>query len=73
MPYKLVFKDISGYYEPCCYCNTQRCGGCNVPYTEEMTVEKILNELKLDSNNTLFSEDRRGNSGKELQLNVVWH
>ena len=20
MPYKLIFKDISGYYEPCYYC-----------------------------------------------------
>jgi hypothetical protein len=37
-----------------------------------MTVGEILKTLKLDSNNTLFSEDRRV-SGKEFQIEIIWH
>lgn len=38
MPYKLVFKDISGYYDDCGYCGQNRCGGCPVPFTDQITV-----------------------------------
>lgn len=72
MPYKLVFKDISGFMEDCKYCGQQRCSGCNVPYSDEASVENIFQNLKLTTNDTLFSEDRKI-SGKEFQIEVVWH
>jgi hypothetical protein len=73
MPYKLVFKDISGYYDDCNYCGQNRCGGCTVPFTDQITIQKILTDnLKLESNDTLFSSDRY-KSGKELQVQIVWH
>lgn len=38
MPYSLVFKDVSSYYENCFYCDQQRCDGCPVPYTDDFTI-----------------------------------
>ena len=32
MPYRLTFKDISGYYDECHYCGESRCNDCMVPY-----------------------------------------
>ena len=32
MPYRLTFKDISGYYDNCHYCGESRCNDCMVPY-----------------------------------------
>lgn len=72
MPYKLVFKDICGYGENCQYCGQSRCGGCMIPLTAEITVGTVLKNLNLESNNTLFSDDRRI-QGKELQIEVIWH
>lgn len=72
MPYKLVFKDISGYMEDCKYCGMRQCSGCNVPYSEEATVATILANLKLTANDSLFAEDRRV-SGKEFQVEMVWN
>lgn len=71
-PYKLVFKDISGYMEDCKYCGLRQCSGCNVPYSEEATVTTILGNLKLTANDSLFADDRRV-SGKEFQVEIVWH
>lgn len=72
MPYKLVFKDIAGYGENCNYCGRMRCGGCHVPFKEDITVDEILKNLKIDTNNTLYSDDRKV-SGKEFQVEVIWH
>lgn len=33
MPYKLLFKNVSGYWEDCIYCGVSRCPGCPVPYS----------------------------------------
>lgn len=67
MPYKLTFKDISGYYEECHYCEDSKCGGCAVPFTD-FTIEQILTKnLKLASNDTFFGSDVM-KKGKELQL-----
>ena len=39
MPYRLVFKNISGYQEYCCFCGQNRCAGCPIPYTDMLTIE----------------------------------
>jgi ubiquitin carboxyl-terminal hydrolase 4/11/15 len=72
-PYKIQFKDITGYWDECHYCGEQRCNGCTVPYSDEITIEAILTQkLKLKSNNTLFTDDYKSN-GKELIIKVVWN
>jgi hypothetical protein len=64
MPYRLVFKDISGYYEACHYCAQQRCGGCSVPYIDAMTIEELMSKIPVTSNDTYFNDDRT--KGKEF-------
>lgn len=72
MPYKLQFKDISGYYQDCFYCEDSKCGGCMVPFSDS-TVNTILNKnLNLTTNDTFYSSDI-STKGKELQLQIVWH
>jgi len=65
MPYRLVFKNIGGIYDPCFYCRENRCDGCAIPYTEMLTIEELLKKVKLQSNDTYFYEDRLIR-GKEL-------
>ena len=72
MPYKLCFKDVTGYNESCLYCGQLRCNGCPVPFKEDATVNDILSNLKISNNDTLFSNERLI-AGKEFQLEVVWH
>jgi hypothetical protein len=57
MPYRLVFKDISGYYDLCFYCGQSRCGGCPVPYIDAMTIEEVMNKISIKANDTFFSDD----------------
>jgi hypothetical protein len=71
MPYRLCFKDVSGYYESCKYCGQMRCNGCPVAY-KDMTINEILDSFKIDYNDTLFSDERIV-AGKEFQVEVVWH
>ena len=72
MPYRIVFKDISGYYESCYYCGQSKCSGCSVPYTDAMTIQETLSKINLQANETFFSEEKM-TRGKELQIQVVWH
>lgn len=65
MPYRLVFKDISGYYEACYFCGQQRCGGCAVPYTQALSIEELLNKINTTSNESYFSDDKQ-TRGREL-------
>jgi hypothetical protein len=70
-PYRVIFKDISGYCAPCLYCGQLRCGGCQVPFVNEITVQQIFDKIKLEHNDTLFSQNMQ--SGKEFQIQVIWH
>ena len=38
MPYKIVYKDISSYWSNCYFCDEQRCDGCAVPYSKDITI-----------------------------------
>lgn len=67
MPYKLLFKRISGYYEPCNYCNSTKCTNCTLPYSDQFTIDSQLDKLKLTNNDTYFSE-LRSSRGKELEI-----
>lgn len=72
MPYRLVFKDISGYYDSCFYCGQSKCGGCTVPYIDAMTIDELMSKTPAKTNDTYFSDDIR-TKGKEFQVQVVWH
>lgn len=65
MPYRIVFKDISGYYESCHYCGQSKCSGCTVPFTDAMTIQEVLSKINLLANETFFSDDRQ-TRGKEM-------
>lgn len=71
-PYKLLFKDVSGYYEDCHYCGESRCGGCAVPFRDDTTINELLGKLAIDANDTLFLENNKLR-GKEFQVTFIWH
>lgn len=56
-PYRVYFKDISGWNQNCQYCDSRRCDGCPMPYNNDFKVEDIFEKLKLNSNETLFEDD----------------
>lgn len=71
-PYKLSFKDVSGYFENCSFCGNKNCENCTVPRDDSKTVADALDSLNLEHNDTFYS-DERSKSGKELQLMCIWH
>jgi ubiquitin carboxyl-terminal hydrolase 4/11/15 len=71
-PYTLHFKNISGTWSNCEYCNQTKCSGCPVPFTDEITIGKILDNIKQDSANSFYNNNLKVR-GKELILQAVWH
>jgi hypothetical protein len=72
MPYTVNLEDISSYYDNCSYCDERKCEGCRCKYTEDFKVKDLLNQIKLEHNDTFFSTNK-SDVGKELKLNVVFH
>lgn len=72
MPYEIRLVDISGYYQACYFCNKNRCGGCVLEFSEEGKINDLFKAAGIESNVALFSSDRFS-SGKEVQIEVVWH
>jgi len=64
-PYRLEFKNIASYMENCQFCNRNKCDGCPIPYNSSKKVQDILDVLKLEGNDTLFSDKMRVR-GKEF-------
>ena len=56
MAYQLEFKNTGGVYMSCKFCNRQQCKGCLVPYTNDETMNDLLNNFGLNRNDTLFSD-----------------
>lgn len=57
MPYEIYFKNVAGYYEDCHFCGQRNCSNCAVPFTEAVTVEALLKNFGLTTNDTFFSDD----------------
>ena len=72
MAYQLEFKNTGGMYVSCKFCDKQQCKGCLVPFTNDETMNDLLNKYNLTRNDTLFS-DLMYQRGKEVICQVTWH
>jgi hypothetical protein len=72
MPYTVNLEDVSSYYDNCAYCDGRKCEGCRLKYTEDFKVKDLLNQIKIEHNDTFFS-DNKAECGKEIILNCVFH
>ena len=72
-PYRLEFKNkYPNTYNPCKYCQMQRCRGCTVPFLSTSTISDVFESLKISSNTSLF-EKEASLRNSDLSINVVWN
>ena len=64
MPYALKIKNISGYMEPCVFCQDKKCDGCPLPYTDNKTYNDLLNDAGITSNSSFFADYSSLKKGK---------
>ena len=72
MPYSLRLKNLTGYYEPCQFCNDQRCEGCPLPYTSEQDYFSLLRKIGAETNCSYYPENYQRKGRNEVIIEVVW-
>lgn len=55
--YCLRVKNMTGYMEPCHWCQDRRCDGCPLPFVENITYNDLLIKLGSSSNDSFYSSD----------------
>jgi hypothetical protein len=71
--YCLRIKNMTGYMEPCHWCQDKRCEGCPLPFDANMTYNDMLMKVGNSSNESFYSSDAYKRGKQDLILDVVWN
>jgi hypothetical protein len=65
---------MTGYMEPCHFCDDRRCDGCPLPFTSEVVYNDLLTKAGITTNVSFYPNFDTYKRGKhDLILEVVWN